>query len=321
MVDDVRVAPRLRAAAGVSLAKLGDPRPEVMTVEGTQFCYVPAGPFWMGSGDDDGMAYDDEKPQHELSLDDYWIGHYPVTNAQFLEFVRDAEGYRGDRWWTRDGLAWRGTRTGPHDPGEPYNLPNHPLVNVTWYEALAFTRWLTARLGEANRLPRDWAVTLPSEAEWEKAARGGQYIPLAPVIHTIVQPGVALGTAQNDNPRRRFPWGRDPDPNRANYGDTGIGATSAVGCFPGGESVYGCADMAGNVWEWTRSLSGEYPYQPGDDRENLEAGEDVTRVLRGGSFDYEARRVRCSARLSNHPGDFLWYFGLRLSVSPIDSDL
>ena len=128
----------------------------------------------------------------------------------------------------------------------------------------------------------------------------------------------------NPQPRRRFPWGDQADAERASYDDTGIGSTSAVGCFAGGASPCGCEELGGNVWEWTRSLWGEnseepdfqYPYNPDDGRENLEASNDVLRVLRGGSFDFSMRRVRCAYRGWSYPNLFGWSYGFRVVVSP-----
>ena len=126
----------------------------------------------------------------------------------------------------------------------------------------------------------------------------------------------------------RYPWGNEPDPNRANYGDTGIYTTSAVGCFPGGASrPYGVEDMSGNVWEWTRSLwekGGKdwsapifmYPYRPDDGREELEVSNEVVlRVLRGGAFWDFHQDVRCASRGRNVPQGVLNSVGFRLVVA------
>jgi len=154
-----------RAAAGRALAKLGDPRSGVGSgaVPGILWCHVPAGPFTMGSADDDEMALGDEKPQHRNGTitEDYLISRYPVTNAQFAAFV-EAGGYRERQYWTEAAQkevwsegkvkAWNDDepREGSYDFGEPFNLPNHPVVGVTWYEAVAFCHWLTEQLRIAN---------------------------------------------------------------------------------------------------------------------------------------------------------------------------
>jgi len=186
-------------------------------------------------------------------------------------------------------------------------------------------------------------VRLPSEAEWEKAARGGIEIPVvgASLALARVGTGASLALAQvgagaspaptvrNPNPQRRYPWGDEPDPNRANYDETGIGRTSAVGCFPGGASPYGCLDMAGNVFEWTASLWGRgwpepefrYPYTLTDGRENLEAGDALLRVVRGGSFYGNRNAARCASRYRNIPGSAWHDLGFRLVLSPsLESD-
>ncbi len=313
------LTPVERADAGVVLCRLGDDRSEVMTVEGMEFCYVPAGRFWMGSGD--GEGYDDERPQHPLELPACWIGRYPVTNAQFAEFVQ-AGGYDDAAYWPEAEAAgywqvaqgyynqWENApRRAPAAFGDPFDLPNHPVAGVSWYEALAFSRWLSEKVGREFRLP--------NEPEWEKAARGGEEVPTEPVIRALGE-GLLSGEFSrqaNPAPRRVYPWGDvEITVELANYAKTGIDSTSAVGCFPAGASPYGVEEMAGNVWEWTRSLWGDrkrnfvYPYDANDDREKLDAGDGVRRVLRGGSWSSSADFVRCAYR--SHIVPRIWFNGL-----------
>jgi formylglycine-generating enzyme required for sulfatase activity/energy-coupling factor transporter ATP-binding protein EcfA2 len=308
-----------RARAGDSLAQLGDPRFDsenwyLPREPLLGFVHIPAGPFRMGSDPEhDVEAYEDEQPEHEVSLPAYFIARYPVTVAQFRAFV-DQSGYQ------------------PREPASLSGLPNHPVVRVTWYDAIAYSRWLTEQLRAWESTPeplasllRDpgWRVSLPSEAEWEKAARGGLQIPVGPPIQVTSSGSAQFKEADqlipNPNPARLYPWGEGSDPEKANFSGTGIGTTSTVGCFPSGASPYGLLDMPGNVREWTRSIFREYPYQPGDGRESLE-GDDL-RVLRGGAFLYNPLGVRCAVRSNGYP-DY-WYFdiGCRVVVSPSPSDL
>jgi len=280
-----RVEARRRAEAGLALADLGDPRPEVMALDAMEFRRVPAGPFHMGSEEGDEEAQDRERPAHEVEIPyDYSVGLYPVTVAQFKEYVEAS----GNQPEDLDSLGGGG---------------NTPVVSVSWEEALAFCRWLTVRWRASGRIERGWAVTLPSEAEWEKAARGRD--------------------------GRVYPWGNDFSVDKANVYETEIGAPSTVGCFPEGASPYGCEEMSGNVWEWTRSLWGKpwkepeyrYPYQTGDGRENLEASSEVPRVLRGGAFDCGPGLTRCAFRHWLEPWYRDWFFGFRLVLLPFSSGL
>jgi len=303
-----------RAAAGQALAKLRDPRRGVGVdssgLPDIVWCYVPAGPFVMGEGDG--------RHENTAIAEGFLMSRYPITNAQFAAFVQ-AEGYRQRKYWPeaqRDHIWAKGRvkgflddepRQAQMDFGEPFNLPNHPAVGITWYEALAFCRWLQEQLPSLFSQPvAVWReqrmenhpllgdsvrIQLPSEAEWEKAARGMD--------------------------GREYPWGDKPDPNLANYADTGIGTTSAVGCFPGGASPYGVEDLSGNVWEWTRSLGGfKYPYKR-DKREDLRGSRQEPRVLRGGSFDGGADPLRCACRLGGDPGNHHGDIGFRVVASPI----
>jgi len=341
-----------RALAGRALVKLTDTRLEVMTIEQMQFCYVPAGAFTMGSQDDP-HAYGDEKPQHTFTITyPYWISRYPITNAQFNAFVTDG-GYGQASYWpeasqhgvwvdghilrrraidVKDGryvfAEERERANKPVNFVDPYTFPNHPVVGITWYEALAFTRWLTVQLNHAKLMPLGWAVQLPNEPEWEKAARGGLMIPKQPICWPVgagLKPTPACGRLlKNKNSARYYPWGDQADANRMNFVETKIGTTSTVGCFPDSGSPYGVEEMSGNVWEWTRSLWGEdlgtpqfiYPYQEADGRERLSAGVDVHRVLRGGAFGGYDRGVRCAVRVRNNPDLGGNLIGFRVLVSP-----
>jgi formylglycine-generating enzyme required for sulfatase activity len=264
-----------------------DPRPEVTTLDSMQFCYVPSGPFWMGSADADSL--DEFKRLHlnkHLNYG-YWISRFPITVAQFKAFVHDS--------------------AGNVESLRALDAPdNRPVVNVSWYEAQRFCEWLTRKWRKEGRLPHDWEIRLPSEAEWEKAARGGLEIPMAAHLRSITafaleqSPQVAL--QPNALSRRHYPWGEQFEANLANSWETKIGSTSTVGCFPRGQSPYGCEEMSGNVWQWTRSWYRKYPYDPHDGREDFEAHEnDVARGLRGGSWLDYSGILPCAIRYGSNP--------------------
>lgn len=333
LVDLVRsgcLSPVERATVGDTLGKLGDPRfrsdawylPDEPLLG---FVEIPAGPFSMGSDKKrDRQAYDNELPQHEVRLPVYYMARYPVTVAQFRAFMDDS-GYK------------------PVDENSLHGgLPNHPVVAVSWYDAIAYCNWLTKCLQEWENTPEPlgtllrvgvdgrgpWQITLPSEAEWEKAARGGVEITTEPVVRPasadFARARVTVNMQSNTNPSRSYPWGNKPEPNRTNYVQTGLGRTSAVGCFPGSASPYGLEELSGNVWEWTRSLWGKdwdkpkfrYPYDSTDGREDLDAPQEVLRVLRGGSFSNSGRYVRCALRDGYYPYNRGSHFGFRVVVSP-----
>jgi formylglycine-generating enzyme required for sulfatase activity len=273
-----RVEPARRAAAGKALDTVGDPRPEAMTVEALELRTVPAGPFRMGTEEKDPKGYKDERPAHDCDLPyEYRIGRYPVTVAQFREYVKDS----GEL---------------PEDPDSLRGPGNQPVVWVSWSEALAFCRWLEGRWRkEGRRLPEGWSVSLPTEAEWEKAARGGD--------------------------GRIYPWGDRFDPDRANTVESNVGEVSAVGCFPGGASPCGGEEMSGNVWEWTRSVYKTYPYVRADGREDLEATSQSLRVVRGGSYVLVTRLARCAFRNWGVPVVRDGFIGFRVAVLPFSSGL
>ena len=214
---------------------------------------VPEGEFTMGS--DDGSA--DEKPVHQVFLDTYYIDKYEVTNALYKACV-DA-----------------GVCEEPSDT-ENYNnsqYAQHPVVYVNWNKANEYCEWRGARL--------------PTEAEWEKAARGTD--------------------------GRTYPWGEEIDSSFANYGGN-VGDTTPVGSYESGVSSYGAYDMAGNVWEWVSSLYQGYPYSANDGREDL-LDTSGSRVLRGGAWNSNANGVRSAARDSFDPSVTLNLIGFRCSRS------
>jgi formylglycine-generating enzyme required for sulfatase activity len=211
-----------------------------------QMIGIPAGEFVMGS-----TEYEAEKPRQQVYLPAYQIGRYPITNYEYRAFVHDT-GTAPPRNWESDNY--------------PEEFGDYPVVHITWYNAVAYCLWLSQKTGKPYRLP--------SEAEWEKAARAED--------------------------GRTWPWGNHWDKNCCNSRESGIGHATPVGQYsPRGDSPYGVADMAGNVWEWCNSLYQPYPYQPDGSREDVQASGD--RVLRGGAFLDEARFVRCSYRYKRLP--------------------
>ncbi len=308
---------RQRAEAGDTLARLGDPRRGVgvHVVKGVrlpdiELCYVPPGPFWMGSGDDDAMADDNEKPLHQQNVPyGYWIGRFPVTVAQFKLFVEQS-GYRNFSTLALD------------DP------QNRPVRYVTWYDALEFCRWLEGAWRQQGWLPDGTAVTLPSEMEWEKAARGGVQLPENPLlvsdINSLRQIDSPDSLIDNPMPHRRFPWGNEPDVENGNSKETGLSTTNVVGAFPGGISPYGILSMSGHVFEWTRTIWGKsyskpdynYPYQPEDGRESLQRDNKLLRVIRGGSWAVDETWLRCADRYGDGPSNRSYDLGFRIVVSP-----
>jgi formylglycine-generating enzyme required for sulfatase activity len=249
-------------------------------IGGIEFVRVPTGKFIMGSGDNNKLAVNDEKPQHVVEIPyDYWLARYPVTNAQFAKFIAKS-GYKFDF----DSASQQG--------------PDHPAVYISWYDAAEYCKWLTSQLVNEIRLSNTH-VRLPSEAEWEKAARG--------------------------NEGNEWPWGNEFDQNVCNSRESNNADTTPVGKYsPSGDSPYGAADMVGNVWEWTTSLWGEdpnkphygYPYQTEDGRENLDASDKVYRILRGGAFTERWRNARAAFRSADGPRNRRLNVGFRIVIAP-----
>ena len=254
---------------------------------------IPAGPFQMGNNGHEGYSNSNELPQHQVQLSEYQIGKYEVTRGEYRRFMT-AGGYQNPAYWSADGWAWRGAsnRTQPDywvpqqnwgsPPGTFTQTDAYPVVGVTYYEAEAFCNWATASscCGGAP-------FHLPTEAQWEKAARWD----------------VATSTP------RTYPWGDLWDVSRCNnYYDTLFPRyqTAPVGSYinPSGASPYGCKDMAGNVWEWCKDWYGSAYYSqtpPGGwvDPQGPTTGS--YRVLRGGGWSNDVPYCRCAYRYGLNP--------------------
>jgi formylglycine-generating enzyme required for sulfatase activity len=228
--------------------------------------YVPAGEFRMGS---DGTN-DDERPAHTVYLDAFWIDQTEVTNARY-------------RACAAAGACLPPAEKGSPTRGDYYQngaYAGFPVMGVTWEQAYAYCAWAGRRL--------------PSEAEWEKAARGTD--------------------------GRRYPWGDGPpDDSLANFDDQ-AGDTTLAGSYPAGASPYGALDMAGNVWEWVSDWYGTdyYQYSPPENPAGPDTGE--FRVIRGGSYNADNYSLRSVFRFGDHPG--YWYsdVGLRCAMDESGSE-
>lgn len=227
--------------------------------DGSEMALVPAGEFIMGSNE----LGNSEAPQHTVSLDAYYIDRYEITNAQFKRFCDEA--------------GYKYPMNPPWDDNYFLGKPDHPVVLVNWHLAQSYVKWAGKRL--------------PTEAEWEKAARGTD--------------------------RRLYPWGNEWNPSSCNLATTtdGFEYTSPVGSFEDGESIYGCYDMIGNVWEWCADLHepNYYKFTEKINPQGPSTGD--TRVVRGGSWRDQGN-VQCATRghanpLANNVND-----GFRCALTP-----
>jgi formylglycine-generating enzyme required for sulfatase activity len=260
----------LSVVRGAFALQAPSPRPQAPE----DFVEISAGPFTMGADRlRDPMAFDNERPEHSVDVPAFFIARHEVTAGEFKQFAQ------AGRWSV--------------DPRARDIANNHPVAFVSWTDALAYCRWLEAQLKASGSTPpriaqalRDgWHVTLPTEAQWEKAARGTD--------------------------RRRFPWGEEPRRDRANVASS---ATVPVGSIACPECAHGLSDMAGNVWEWTRSPLQPYPYTESDDRSNLDA--DALWVMRGGAFnDASPQLIRTTTRGGAEPGARRPFIGFRVVIA------
>ncbi|TRL37828.1 SUMF1/EgtB/PvdO family nonheme iron enzyme [Rhizobium straminoryzae] len=262
-----------RERAGRRLSAWGDPRDLEALAE------VPAGTFTFGAN-----THPNSAPPHALTLPAFRIGLYPVTNRSYGAFVRET----GRLWRSPDGF-------------DAERL-SAPATDLTWRDAMAYCDWLTARWQAEGRIGANESVRLPTEPEWERAARGDQ-----------PDRGEAI----------TYPWGQHWQEDSANSEEAGFNTTCTVGLFARGRSPYGCFDMAGQVWEWCTTLWGDdmatphfrYPYAE-DGREAEDAGPAIRRVLRGGCFSSGWQKACATYRGSLEPDGFWRGNGFRVVVAP-----
>ena len=243
-----------------------------------EWCEIPAGSFFMGSDPDaDELAREDESALHELTLPTFYIAKYPITYGQYELFV-ESDGYRNQELWTSDGWHWR-KKWDRQNPLCYWNYPkfhisDHPLVGVTWYEAFAFTRWLSLEIG--------YAVRLPTEAEWEKAARGTD--------------------------KRIYPYGDE-----FNVEMVHLKSTAPVTECTGGASPYGVMNMSGNVAQWCLSEWTEaYEHHTAED---VDVNTDNHRAVRGGSRYFPEINTRVANRSGPPPYVHNGFVGFRVAYS------
>jgi len=304
LVDYERFEPEQRLIAGQLLGSRPglDKRPGVGIVETQNFASLPdiewvKIPEADASGQTEFIYQDDERRIEP----DFWMARYPITYVQFQTFMDANDGWRNAEWW--EGLALNDQ----DEAGEQaFLFWNHPRERVSWYQAVAFCRWLTAQarahpelLPAEMRKAEDWRISLPTEWQWEKAARG--------------------------HDGRRYPWGSDTyQPGYANInemyenaGPHNLQTTSAVGMYPHGHSPYGLLDLSGNVWEWCLNEDGN--------PDNIQESGSETRVLRGGRWCYNHDHAAAVYRNRYGPNNRYLESGFRvalsgLSLSPLPSN-
>jgi formylglycine-generating enzyme required for sulfatase activity len=276
MIENPDIVLERRQSGGEVLGELGDFRAQ-RTVE------IPGGPFLMGVSEAELAEHptpgqlrrllERSAPAHQVDVPAFCIDRYPVTHAQYHRFAEDG-GYEREELWSEAGWEWlsqQSRKLPAYWEEYRWNRPNYPVTGVSWYEAEAYARWAGKRL--------------PTEAEWEKAARGTD--------------------------GRRWPWGDTWKGETANA-EADLGQLTPVGIYPRGASPYGVLDMAGNVWEWTADW-----FTPYDDPQNKS---DRLKVLRGGAWNVERERTQCAARILSGPGTRGGGVGFRCATGSAKND-
>lgn len=291
-----------RADAAVLLGGLGDDRPGVgirNSIPDIEWCPIPGDVYEIGTNEAQileiqqqawakGWTFKRETPSRNVQLLAFQISAYPITHAQFQLFIDDDDGYKNQKWWTEAGWQWVKKNGNDHRVDRSKN-PNKPCVYVSWYEAIAYCRWL------GNRL--NCSIGLPSEAQWEVAAKGRD--------------------------GRIFPWGNIFNQEYCNSSLLDLNTTIPVGCFhhvPSPWEPYGPYDLSGNIWEWCSTIcelwgkedAFPYPYNSDDGREDLDFGDDCYRVVRGGSFLNPPFLLRSAYRGRDRPFNRAKRVGFRI---------
>ncbi len=257
------IDPAGRVRAGTALGYLIAPELRVKITP--DWCDVPAGQYPLGEGSE----------QQTVTLEGFRISRYPVTNAQYRQFIQSG-GYRDQQWWSDTGWQARQAEqwTQPrYWEGARFNGDLQPVVGVSWYEADAFCRWLSAKL--------NYNIMLPIEAQWEAAARGSQGL--------------------------TYPWGNYWKEGCANVNEQ-FGGTTPVVCFASGGSWCGALDLSGNVWEWTASdyTNNHITYRTDIIKNNTPI------LVRGGSWNGHSQLARTTFRNWSNPQSRNYYLGIRL---------
>ncbi|MFC1553850.1 formylglycine-generating enzyme family protein [candidate division KSB1 bacterium] len=285
-----------------------DIKPQVINDGYGDYILIPAGEFRMGDNFEEGDT--DELPVHTVYLDDYYIGKYEVTNGEYKKFMDDG-GYSNREFWSAGGYGWFKDKPtmwifdnfdgeAVHGGRLPEN-ENYPVVGLSWFEAMAYCSWLSLKTGNTFRLP--------TEAEWEKAARGSDE-------HNLNDPEMGH--------QRRFPWGDEISSSYTNYLfdiHSENRGSKPVGYYDGSirdslqtfdnSSPYGVYDMSGNVWEWCYDKYGD-TYYANSPLENPNGPVDgITRVVRGGGWKGGEFYVRSTYRNSIDPYRNQQFVGFR----------
>lgn len=283
---------RVRAEIAEGLGQFGDLR---LTDE-TRWVTVPEGEYWRRISVEEGLPFVHDGDWIQVS--EFYIQRWPMTVSEYRIFVDDG-GYARRQFWDEAGWEWLQRESVKFPERWEWQIDkagNYPVVGVSWSEARAYCRWYSTI---ANGLPNGWIVRLPTEAEWEKAARGGR----------LLANGVS-----NEAPKREYPWIGDWDESRANSGEGDwLGAVTPVGCFQKGFGPYGTWDQAGNVWEWCLDWHDPQSYSRPEQADPVisdskgvprvfvvnSRGEKVLapcRVTKGGSWTADKQRARLSFR-------------------------